>query len=280
MILEAGLADAYGAGFEFADANDILVYNTLKEYRKHPRYASIYGTYTDDTQMAIAITELILETKEWSKLSIADKFVEVFKRDPRKGYSSRFYTILEQVSSGKELLEVLHPNSNRNGAAMRSYPIGIYKREDVILEKSEQQAIITHNTKEGILSSKIIALAAHYFLYKKGSKKHLIEYLEVTLSQHFDFIRTSTLKMEALPTVNTVIALILDHKSMSSCLIEAVDLGGDTDTVASLSLAILSLCKDTIYDLPNWLYKDFKNDTFGKDYLIELDNKLSNKLIE
>ncbi len=279
MLLEGGLADAYGAGFEFASNNDIILYNKLQEYRKHPRYSSIHGNYTDDTQMAIAITEFIISEKEWSKLCIAEKFVEVFKRDPRRGYSSRFYNILNEVNSGKELIHSLRPNSNRNGAAMRSYPIGIYTEENVVIEKSGQQATITHNTNDGILSSQIIALASHYFLHKKGEKRYIVDYLENTLSLHFNFRRTSTIKMEAMSTVNTVIALVLDHRSMSSCLLEAVNLGGDTDTVASLALAILSLCQDTIKDLPKWLYNDFENGTFGKDYLIDLDKKIIHMLL-
>lgn len=278
MLLEGGIADAYGAGFEFASEDVIRSENDLKQYRVHPKYTSIHGTYTDDTQMAIAIAELILSEENWTDISIADKFVEVFKRDPRRGYSSRFYTILDEVTTGEELIELLTLKSNRNGAAMRSYPIGVYQEESLVIEKAIQQARITHNTKEGILSAQIIALAAHYFLYKKGEKKQLAQYLEHILSLSFNFQRESTLKMEAMPTVNTVIALVLEYKSMSACLKEAVSLGGDTDTVASLALSILSLCSDTINDLPEWMYLALENNSFGKDYLISLDKKLLNSI--
>lgn len=277
MLLEGGLGDAYGAGFEFEKPENIDLFNTLSTYRKHPKYDSIYATYTDDTQMAIAISELLLENLEWSEENIANKFVEVFKRDPRRGYSSRFYKILEEVNSGKELLETLVPYSNRNGAAMRSYPLGVIKDELEVIEKCSSQAKITHNTSEGIISSQIIGLAAHYFIYEKGLKNDLEAYLTDKLSLNFDFKKQSTLKMEALPTVRTVISLVLQHKEMTSCLLDAVSLGGDTDTVASLALAILSLSKESINDLPKWLYNDFENKIYGKNYLIGLDKKLFEK---
>ncbi|WP_299245412.1 ADP-ribosylglycohydrolase family protein [uncultured Aquimarina sp.] len=274
MIIEAGIADAYGAGFEFEKETIIKAQNNLTEYKVHPRYKSIYKTYTDDTQMAIAISEYILEEKKWSKLEIANKFVEVFKRDPRKGYSSRFYDILSTIKNGEELLKTLTLASNRNGAAMRSYPIGVYKNELEILEKSKLQASITHNTKEGILSSQVIALTAHYFLYNKGPKSELTQYLRNVLNFPFDFKKASTVKMEAIPTVNTVISLVLEHNSLAQCLKEAVYLGGDTDTVASLAVSLLSINYDSQKDLPNWMYDKLEDDTFGKSYLIELDKKL------
>ena len=95
MLLEAAIGDAYGAGFEFRDLEFILKNNNLTEYFKHGYYKSIYKTYTDDTQMAIAISELLLEQKDWNEAIVADKFVEVFQRDKRRGYSNRVYNALD-----------------------------------------------------------------------------------------------------------------------------------------------------------------------------------------
>ncbi len=279
MLLEGGLGDAYGAGFEFEKPSNIERFNTMKEYRKHPKYDSIFATYTDDTQMAIAISELLLNSSECSDVMIADKFVEVFQRDPRRGYSSRFFDILEKVSSGKELLEVLVPYSNRNGAAMRSYPLGILKEESAIIKKCKQQAQITHDTEEGILSSQIIALAAHFFIYKKGDKKNLSNYLKGLLPIKFDFQIQSTLKMEAIPTVSTVIYLVIKHNEMKAALLEAVSLGGDTDTVASLVIALFSRSEKTVNDFPTWIYDDFEDEVYGKRYLMSLDKELFNKFL-
>ena len=66
MILEGAIGDAYGAGFEFAERSKIQTKNTLTQYEYHPVFKSIYRKYTDDTQMAIAIVELLLEDADWS----------------------------------------------------------------------------------------------------------------------------------------------------------------------------------------------------------------------
>ena len=85
--------------------------------------------------------------------------------------------------------------------------------------------------------------------------------------------------MEALPTVNTVITLVLEHNKMTSCLLEAVDLGGDTDTVASLCFALMSLSNETLNDLPKWMYDDLENGLYGENYLVNLDKLLFEKIL-
>ena len=58
MLLELAIGDAYGAGFEYAD--EMIVNNNLSRYVEHPRFRLNPGSYTDDTQMSIAIAEVIV----------------------------------------------------------------------------------------------------------------------------------------------------------------------------------------------------------------------------
>ncbi|MGK0390501.1 MAG: ADP-ribosyl-[dinitrogen reductase] hydrolase [Maribacter sp.] len=85
MLLELTIGDAYGAGFEYADKKIIEQHNNLKGYIQHPRHLGTKpGMYTDDAQMSLAIAELMISGLEWTKLNLANKFVEVFKRDERE----------------------------------------------------------------------------------------------------------------------------------------------------------------------------------------------------
>lgn len=65
MLLELAVGDAYGAGFEYADAQMVLQYNNLSRYVRHPRYRLKRGCYTDDTQMSLAIAETIVAGEPW-----------------------------------------------------------------------------------------------------------------------------------------------------------------------------------------------------------------------
>jgi len=53
MMIQLAIGDAYGQGFEYA--NEMIKYNDLKTYVKHPRHSLPPGCYTDDTQQSIAI---------------------------------------------------------------------------------------------------------------------------------------------------------------------------------------------------------------------------------
>ena len=76
MLLELAIGDAYGAGFEYADIEYVKQHNNLFNYVKHPRHKLIPGSYTDDTQMSIAIAEMIISKEPWTRENLADKFVE------------------------------------------------------------------------------------------------------------------------------------------------------------------------------------------------------------
>lgn len=108
MLLEIG--DAYGAGFEFSDRAKIDTYNNLSQYCEHELGISA-GCYTDDAQMSLAIAELMIDNASWTKVNLANKFVECFKRDERLGYSKGFYSFLQSIQSGDEFLNKMKPNS-------------------------------------------------------------------------------------------------------------------------------------------------------------------------
>lgn len=274
MILEGAIGDAYGAGFEFANYEKIKAKNNLSKYETHPLFEEINGKYTDDTQMSIAIAELLIEEKEWTSLIIANKFVEVFKRDTRRGYAKRFYQFLLEINSGQELLDKIIAKSERNGAAMRAYPIGILKDEKEILIKCDLQSSITHKTEKAIISAQAIALTNHFFIYNKGTKANLLEYLEDIQQHKWKGEWEEEVKVDAIESVEAVLSILLQENSLKEMLRKSVNFGGDVDTVASLSLAIGKMSQETEDDLPEWLFKELENDKFGHDFIRKLDVEL------
>jgi len=276
MILEAAIGDAYGAGFEFRDMSFIETYNDLTAYRPHGLYPEIYRRYTDDTQMALAIAELLLEEDDWAPEKVADKFVEVFHRDIRRGYSNRVFNALSASKNGKDLLKNINNKSSGNGAAMRAYSLGYLKDINQLKEYVEMQARTTHDTKEGVIGALRIALSVHYFLYASKDVP-LIEFLNTTIGENGDYGISSPIDMHSYPTTNAVITIVSAATSMKRCLLNGINYGGDTDTVAEMSMAILSVKPDIENDLPRFLFDQLENEKYGKDYLIDLDSKLKMK---
>ncbi|BAY79371.1 ADP-ribosylation/crystallin J1 (plasmid) [Nostoc linckia NIES-25] len=61
---------------------------------QHPRFRLIPGNYTDDTQMSIAIAEVIVAQAPWTAEVLAQSFVTAFKRDPRHLKANLTFQIL------------------------------------------------------------------------------------------------------------------------------------------------------------------------------------------
>jgi len=274
MILEGAIGDAYGAGFEFAEREKILKFNTITQYERHPKYHSIYKKYTDDTQMAIGITELLIEKKAFTKETVTEKFIEVFQRDVRDGYSKRIYKLLSEVKTANDFFSKNVFKSDRNGAVMRVYPLGILEFEGDLLNKAAIQATVTHDTPKAIRAAQAVALASHYFIYKKGKQADLIEYISDIQQYKWEGNWKSEVTTDAMETVEAVLTILSKEKDLKSMLLESVNFGGDVDTVASISLAIASVMNEVEQNLPNWLEEELENETFGRDYIKILDEKL------
>jgi ADP-ribosylglycohydrolase len=272
MLLELAIGDAYGAGFEYAD--EMIYANDLSRYVQHPRHKLIPGSYTDDTQMSIAIAEVIVAQAPWTKEVLAASFVNTFKRDAREGYAQRFYHFLNSIDSGEEFLAKIHPDSDKSGAAMRAAPIGVYSTPEKVIEATTIQAAITHNTPDGINAAVAAALTSHYFIYQLGAKRKLGQFLEGYVAGDWSKPWQGKVKSQGWMSVRAAITAIMRNHSMSELLQDCVNFTGDVDTVGAIALAAASCSPEIEQDLPEHLIITLENGTYGKDYLIELDKKL------
>ena len=112
MLLELAIADAYSAGFEYSDPKFVVAHNNLSGYVPRPRHSIKPGYYTDDTQMSIAIAEVLISQQPWTQEVLANSFITAFKRDPREGYASGFYQFLSKIETGIEFLAKIKPHSD------------------------------------------------------------------------------------------------------------------------------------------------------------------------
>lgn len=274
MLLEIAIGDAYGAGFEFAPQAKVDCYNNVSKYMQHELGISA-GHYTDDTQMSLAIAELLIEGKPWTRQNIADKFVECFKRDERQGYSKGFYYFLKSVNNGAEFLEKIEPNSERNGAAMRAAPLGYLQDITTLLEYAKIQAMLTHNTEIGIKSSQAVALAAHFAIYNLGEKRDLTAFVCQHTNFNWNDLWQQSVKCCGEQTVNAILSVLKSSESLKGVLTNSVAFTGDVDTVAAVALGIAKASNLYADDLPNFLYEEIEDGQYGKQYLLSQTRKIS-----
>lgn len=276
MLTEIAIADAYGAGFEFSSPHKVAACNDLSAFQKHELY-DIQGKYTDDTQLTIAISEALLEKETPTKEDFAKTILACFKRDPRPGYSKGFYEILSKSEEVADLLTSLNPDSERNGAAIRSAPIGYLANIERVTEIATIQASITHNTSIGIASSVTVATISHYGLHKALRVQDIPRILTAHNLNQWDLNWSTAVSVNAFDTVSAALTCLLGNRSMSKLLTDCVDLCGDTDSVASIAIGLASCFSEYTNDLPSVLFESLDEPTYGTTYLDRLETSLEQK---
>lgn len=286
LLLRIAQGDAYGAGFEYVRKSDsVWAEHTLTRYAAHPTHRC-RGVYTDDTQMSVAVTEVLLEGPPFTRERFADAFVRCFRRDRRDGYARGFQAFLESVCSGAEFLARIRPDSDKNGACMRAVPIGVLPTVDEVLALAETQARITHDTRDGVYSAQAVALMSHLALmtdmpllaFCVAIEQHLPNrdfppVLGGTAGWTWDDYRRG--RSVAMATACAVYHLVVTaaRDPLADVLRSAVDIGGDTDSVAAIAMGIAS-CR--LRDpLPEFLERDLEsNGAYGVPFLKGLGKRL------
>lgn len=157
---------------------------------------------------------------------------------------------------------------------MRAAPMGVFSTVEKVIEAARIQAAITHNTPEGINAAIAAALMSHYFIYQLGRKRDLGKFLESHVSGEWSKPWHGKVKSKGWMSVRAAITAIERNNSMSQLLKDCIKYTGDVDTVAAIALAAASCSDEIAQDLPLHLTKTLENGEYGRDYIIELDNKL------
>lgn len=250
MLIEIAIADAYGAGFEYADptpdrSNDVSAY--VRHLRPHRRVQP--GMYTDDTQTSCAIAECLLAGTT-APLDFASAIIAAFRRDPRGGYARGFRDFLEGVADGPDFLARIKPHSEKSGGAMRAGPIGLLGSVEEVLAVATVQARITHDTPGGTGAAQGAAPMVFQQLRGLGPVSELPEFL----ARHIPSVDWRTPhRGRAGPKgeeiARTALAVLLDSRCLTDVLRRTVEFGGDTDTVAAIAMAAASVSPGMRRDL-------------------------------
>lgn len=275
-LLACALADAYGRGFEFTQARFVNKHNRMTGYIPHPKWGDAdVGRYSDDTQMALGLIEHMLEGAPWSHSTLAERWVQTFRRDPRPGYSQGLYDLLMRVLTGAELLQVIVPQSSKNGGAMRAFPCGFQGSALQVRDLAMMQASVTHATWEGMTAAAAAALMFHHRYYRVGPKADLPAFLTTWLPG-VDWITPhhGGNTTQGIPTVQTALTVFMESKSLAEVVQRSVSQIGDTDTIAAIAAPTAAVCDETLQVYPAFLYGGLENAGFGRDYITQKDAQL------
>lgn len=152
------LGDAFGQKFFYRQS-----WATARASRQIPPPP---WPYTDDTEMALSIAEVLGECGEIDQDRLAKVFADRYFQNPYRGYGSGAHDILSAIHRGtqwrKAAGEVFDgQGSMGNGAAMRVAPLGAWFADDLntIVVQARRSAEVTHLHPEGIAGAIAVAVA-------------------------------------------------------------------------------------------------------------------------
>ncbi len=298
ILLMMAMADAYAMATEFlklketADLRVLREALQFKQYVQHPRHKNRAGTFTDDTEMALANTRVLIDhPPPYTALEFAQAWVNEFEASGhRQGYANGFYQALTKAGGdGQRLTDLvrIHGNrSNKNGSAMRAPVLGVLPNPGLVCEVATLQGSITHDCLAANFATRTTALMSHFVLYHHDSLKEMGRFCREHLLKvdrlYFDIFDKPWLNEPingrripgSIATVHAAHHIIQTYPSLMDMLEAILCLGGDTDTVAAIVWGIAST-RLPHHDIPAFMERDLEVGTkTGPAVLRELGERL------
>ena len=218
-MLGAIAGDIIGSAYEF---------DSIK-HKDFPLFTD-RSAFTDDTILSVAVAEVILKGGSYSEA--IKRYAQAYP-NPVGSYGARF-----QQWAASSTMEPY--NSWGNGSAMRVSAVGFaYDEMAQVLDVAKQTAEVTHNHPEGIKGAQ--ATAAAILLAKRGQRKDQIKaFVESTfgydLGRSLKEIRpTYSFNESCQQTVPESIIAFLESTDYEDAIRNTISLGGDTDTMGSIT---------------------------------------------
>jgi ADP-ribosylglycohydrolase len=132
--------------------------------------------YTDDTEMALAIADVLIVGGEIDQDALAAGFARRFGINPYRGYGSGAIEVLQAIEAGRSWREAASglfdgQGSLGNGAAMRAAPVGAYFAGNLaeVALQARRSAEVTHAHPDGISGGIAVAIAAAWAAEHPGA---------------------------------------------------------------------------------------------------------------
>ena len=217
------------------------------------------GSYTDDTQMMIALAESLLRCGHVEEQDLAAAFRAHF--DARRGYGSGTREVLALWEAGVPVSEAarrLHggQGSPRNGAAMRVAPIAVryFACQAMVASEARRSALVTHAHPEGadgaVVQAAAVAAAltggepfpAAVAAASTAAMRCRLEELAAVAARGLDprELGGDEWRVESFATESVPVAVVVGGgaRSFEEAVTLAVSCGGDTDTIGAMAGAI------------------------------------------
>ena len=300
-VIGHAIGDAMGVPVEFK-SRETLLSNPVKEMKDS--FAGEKGTWSDDTSMEIATIDSYINCKEWNYDDIMTNYCDWITDAKYTARGNTFdvgRTCLRAIKSfhdGKTTaLEsgLVGFDSNGNGSLMRILPVAYYcyykkLNKEEIYNIVKDISSLTHRHEISILGCYIYVLYILKLIegldkqeaYKQIQKEDYSKFTQESLDTYKRILKEdlNNLKVNninstgyVLDTLEAALWVTLKSQNYKESIIGAVNLGGDTDTIAAITGSMTGI----IYGYDS-IPKEWLEVLARREYLEELSNNFEKVL--
>lgn len=231
--------DALGATVEFMTPKQIQTrFGVHREIIGGGWLALEAGQVTDDTAMALALGQAMIDHQGWNINAVADNFVAWLDSDPVDVGNTCRRGIRRYQKNG-ELAGLPRDDDAGNGACMRNLPVVLatLTRPDCFSRWSLQQNHITHNNPLSDAATLALGRITRHLILGNEIER-CTEETELLVNHYPAFSYRSypgNASAYIVDTLQTVLHYFFSTDDFESCLIATVNQGGDADTTGALA---------------------------------------------
>jgi poly(ADP-ribose) glycohydrolase ARH3 len=289
-LLGTFVGDAVGMPFEGAPPTEIPEHLEMLDARLGR------GTYTDDTQMAIALAESLLERDGVDEEHIGRAFLAAY--DPHRGYGSGTRAVLTLISQGVAPIDAAAQvfdgrGSLGNGAAMRVAPIALRYADDpdLLLDAAHRSARVTHAHPVGV-DGAVVQAAAIAAALRDADPLAAAEGAAATSQLRAGLAKAARLLADrpdpgavaaalgntstAHESVPAAIYAASAHARFEDAVTFAVRCGDDTDTIGAMAGAIAG-ARNGAGVIPRRWRGELEDGAKGRAYVERLAEQLASR---
>ena len=214
------------------------------------------GTFTDDTEMALALAESLLAQRPLDPADLARRFVAWLRTGP-PDVGNHTRAVLSRVAAGEdwqraaEAVQHRRPDSAGNGSVMRCWPVALACRDDLdqLLADSRLQSRVTHPHPECVAGSAFVNATIYHLLRGTPPAEAVaraLEDAEVPEPLRAVIEAAPDRRREELAntgwvrhTLESAVWGLLTTDSFEEAVVQVVNLGWDTDTAGAVVGALV-----------------------------------------
>ena len=302
ILIGSAVGDALGVPVEFK-SRQYLQQNPVTDMMGYGTYNMPPGTFSDDSSMMFCLAESLCNG--YNVNDIAEKFQMWMHEGYWTADGEVFDVGIATRKAINRLRVVKHPTEagstaerdNGNGSLMRILPLAVYAKDLSIDERCEivkQVSSITHAHSRSVLACIYYIEFALNILEAETIEEAYLNtnfWLRIYLEENTEYqtesiyferiLNGSLLELSeneikssgyVIDSLEAAIWCLLHSNSYEECILKAVNLGEDTDTIACIAGGIAGVFYDVKTIPEHWI-----NQLARKEDILNLANRLNEK---